>query len=45
MHQPNNRLLWHVANYTVSNDWPDYKVQTTHWSVEDAKDGLQKIQM
>ena len=33
--QPNNRLLWHVANYTVSNDWPDYKVQTTHWSVED----------
>ena len=33
--QPNNRILWHVANYTVSNDWPDYKVQTTYWSVED----------
>ena len=33
--QPNNRILWHIANYTVSNDWPDYKVQTTYWSVED----------
>ena len=33
--QPNNRILWHIANYTVSNDWPEYKVQTTYWAVED----------
>ena len=32
--QPNNRILWHVANYTTDNSWPDYKVQTTYWSVE-----------
>jgi capsule polysaccharide modification protein KpsS len=32
--QPNNRILWNVSNYTVSREWPDYKVQTTYWSVE-----------
>ena len=32
--QPNNRILWDVANYTTDNSWPDYKVQTTYWSVE-----------
>jgi hypothetical protein len=32
--QPNNRILWHVNNYTTDNDWPDYKVQNTVWDVE-----------
>ena len=32
--QPNNRILWDVANYTTDNSWPDYKVQNTYWSVE-----------
>ena len=32
--QPNNRLLWNIANFTTSNAWPDYKVQTTDWNVE-----------
>jgi len=34
--QPNNRILWHASNYTVKNNWPDYHVQTTEWSVEDS---------
>jgi hypothetical protein len=32
--QPNNRILWSVSNYTTDRSWPDYKVQTTEWSVE-----------
>jgi len=32
--QPNNRILWHVNNYTTDNDWPDFKVQNTVWDVE-----------
>ena len=32
--QPNNRILWHVNNYTTDRSWPDYKVQTTIWDVE-----------
>ncbi len=32
--QPNNRILWHVNNYTTDNSWPDYKVQNTIWDVE-----------
>jgi len=32
--QPNNRLLWNVSSYTTSKSWPDYKVQTTEWNVE-----------
>jgi hypothetical protein len=32
--QPNNRILWHVNNYTTESDWPDYKVQNTVWDVE-----------
>ena len=34
--QPNNRILWHVNNYTTEPDWPDYKVQNTVWDVEGA---------
>ncbi len=32
--QPNNRILWHVNNYTTESDWPDYKVQNTVWDCE-----------
>ncbi len=32
--QPNNRMLWNISSYTTNNDVPDYKVQTTEWSVE-----------
>jgi len=32
--QPNNRILWDVCSYTTDNSWPDYKVQTTYWNVE-----------
>ena len=32
--QPNNRILWHVNNYTTDTTWPDYRVQTTVWDVE-----------
>jgi len=32
--QPNNRILWNVGSYTTDNSWPDYKVQSTVWNVE-----------
>jgi hypothetical protein len=32
--QPNNRILWNVSSYTTDDSWPDYKVQTTYWNVE-----------
>ena len=32
--QPNNRTLWHVGNFTTKKEWPDYKTQTSEWSVE-----------
>ena len=32
--QPNNRILWNASNFTTKNNWPDYLVQTTEWSVE-----------
>jgi hypothetical protein len=32
--QPNNRILWHINNYTTESDWPDYKVQNTVWDCE-----------
>ena len=35
--QPNNRILWNASNYTVKDNWPDYKVQNTEWSVEDTE--------
>ena len=34
--QPNNRILWHAANFTTKTNWPDYHVQTTEWSVENS---------
>lgn len=32
--QPNNRILWNVPSFTTSSYWPDYKVQTSYWNVE-----------
>jgi hypothetical protein len=32
--QPNNRILWNISSFTTSTYWPDYKVQTTEWNVE-----------
>ena len=32
--QPNNRILWSIPSFTTSKHWPDYKVQTNEWNVE-----------
>jgi hypothetical protein len=32
--QPNNRILWNIPSFTTATHWPDYKVQTTEWNVE-----------
>ena len=32
--QPNNRCIWNLPSFTVKNEIPDWKVQTTEWSVE-----------
>jgi len=26
--------LWSIPSFTTSKHWPDYKVQTTEWNVE-----------
>ena len=33
--QPNNRILWDIPSFTVKNETPDWKVQTSEWNVED----------
>ena len=33
--QPNNRILWDIPSFTVKNEIPDWKVQTSEWNVED----------
>ena len=33
--QPNNRLIWNIPSFTVKNEIPDWKVQTSEWNVED----------
>ena len=33
--QPNNRLIWSIPSFTVKDEVPDWKVQTSTWSVED----------
>ena len=33
--QPNNRILWSIPSFTVRDEVPDWKVQTTEWNVED----------
>ena len=32
--QPNNRLIWSIPSFTVKDEIPDYKVQTSDWTVE-----------
>jgi hypothetical protein len=32
--QPNNRLIWSIPSFTVKDEVPDYKVQTSDWTVE-----------
>ena len=33
--QPNNSLIWSIPSFTVKDDIPDWKVQTSEWNVED----------
>ena len=33
--QPNNRLIWSIPSFTVKDEVPDWKVQTSTWNVED----------
>jgi hypothetical protein len=32
--QPNNRILWDIPSFTVKDEVPDWKVQTSDWNVE-----------
>ena len=34
--QPNNRIIWDITSFTVRDDIPDWKVQTSEWDVEDS---------
>ena len=34
--QPNNRLIWDIPSFTVKDEIPDWKVQTSEWDVEDS---------
>jgi hypothetical protein len=34
--QPNNRILWDITSFTVRDEVPDWKVQTSEWNVEDS---------
>jgi hypothetical protein len=33
--QPNNRCIWDLPSFTVKDNIPDWKVQTSEWNVED----------
>ena len=33
--QPNNRCIWDLPSFTVRDEIPDWKVQTSEWNVED----------
>ena len=35
--QPNNRCIWDIPSFTVKDDIPDWKVQTSEWNVEDSR--------
>ena len=35
--QPNNRILWYIPSFTVKDEVPDWKVQTSEWNVEDSR--------
>ena len=32
--QPNNRCIWDIPSFTVKDEVPDWKVQTSEWNVE-----------
>jgi hypothetical protein len=34
--QPNNRIIWDLPSFTVKDNIPDWKVQTSTWNVEDS---------
>ena len=34
--QPNNRVIWDLPSFTVKDNIPDWKVQTSTWNVEDS---------
>jgi len=34
--QPNNRIIWDLPSFTVKDNIPDWKVQTSEWNVEDS---------
>ena len=34
--QPNNRIIWDIPSFTVKDQVPDWKVQTSEWNVEDS---------
>jgi len=33
--QPNNRIIWDIPSFTVKDEIPNWKVQTSEWNVED----------
>jgi len=35
--QPNNRCIWDIPSFTVKDQTPDWKVQTSEWNVEDSR--------
>ena len=35
--QPNNRLIWSISSFTMKDEVPDWKVQTSEWNVEDTR--------
>ena len=35
--QPNNRCIWDIPSFTVKDNTPDWKVQTSEWNVEDSR--------
>ena len=35
--QPNNRIIWDIPSFTVRDEIPDWKVQTSEWNVEDTR--------
>ena len=35
--QPNNRIIWDIPSFTVKDEIPDWKVQTSEWNVEDSR--------
>ena len=34
--QPNNRCIWDIPSFTVRDNIPDWKVQTSEWNVENS---------